>query len=139
VPSLVWRSKELLKARRPAEAVDLLWPAILAAPREDSGPLRFQCALALHMQSQHGASAELLKQVIELEPSFAEAHLCLAQAYTALGLAAEAEAALDEAATLRPEIAGWVEAQRASLSPPEGAGAAGGAEARGRGGERGAE
>ena len=77
--------------------------------------------------------------MIELEPSFAEAHLCLAQAYTALGLAAEAEAALDEAATLRPEIAGWVEAQRASLSPPEGAGAAGGAEARGRGGERGAE
>ncbi|EOD17154.1 hypothetical protein EMIHUDRAFT_244351 [Emiliania huxleyi CCMP1516] len=116
IPLLIW-SLELLKARRPAEAVDVLWPAILAAPREDSGPLRFQCALALHMQSQHAASAELLKQVIELEPSFAEAHLCLAQVYTALGLAAEAEAALDEAATLRPEIAGWNAEKDENTSP----------------------
>ncbi|EOD07657.1 hypothetical protein EMIHUDRAFT_218152 [Emiliania huxleyi CCMP1516] len=37
--------------------------------------------------------------------------------YTALGLAAEAEAALDEAATLRPEIAGWNAEKDENTSP----------------------
>ena len=75
VVQVVARSKELLKQNLPSQAVDLLWPAVQACERAASAPLRFQLALALALQKQHGPAEELLKQVLEIEPSFAEAHV----------------------------------------------------------------
>jgi hypothetical protein len=78
--------------------------------------------------------------VLELEPSFAEAHLCLADVYSSSGKPEQADASLDAAARIRPEIAGWVSAQRAGrASGGRGGGRTGGEGAKPEAGESGVE
>ena len=121
-------SKLLLRARRPEEAVAHLWPAIQAAPREASAPLRFQLGLATALQGQHDAAEPLFEQVLTLEPTFVECLLwcarallwggmrvepaltrtprvesrSLASTQEALGKREEARQTLERAAELRP-------------------------------------
>lgn len=97
-------SKRLLRAKRPEEAASHLWPAVQAAPREASAPLRFQLALALSLQGQHDVAEPLLEQVLQLEPSFAEAHLCLCSVQEALGKVDDAVATLRKVVELKPEL-----------------------------------
>ena len=47
------------------------------APREASAPLRYQLALALALDRQHASAEPLLRQVIELEPTYTDASLAL--------------------------------------------------------------
>lgn len=85
-------------------------------------------------------------KVLELEPSFAEAHLCLADVYTSSGKRELADASLAAAAELRPDMAHWVSTQRAAAggSGDGGSGESGGEGAAGpsskrQAGEGGAE
>ena len=91
-----------------------------AAPREASAPLRFQLALALALEGQHDPAEALLRQVLELEPTFADAELCLANCLQALGRAAEAADALERAAELKPELRSWCEREAEGLRAGKG-------------------
>ncbi|KAL1510128.1 hypothetical protein AB1Y20_006460 [Prymnesium parvum] len=115
VTAHVQLSKLLLRRKQTQQAVAHLWPAVQAVPREHSGPLRFQLALALALQGQHDTAKPLLSQegglsalaVLELEPTFTEAWICLSNCQQALGELDDAAASLAHVATLRPEIAEW--------------------------------
>ena len=120
VEALVAESRELLRAKDAGGATALLWPAVQAAPREASAPLRFQLALALALEGQHEPAEALLRQVLELEPTFADAELCLANCLQALGRAAEAADALDRAAELKPELRSWCEREAEGLRAGKG-------------------
>lgn len=85
-----------------------------------------------------GLETPFLTQVLELEPSFAEAHLCLADVYSSSGKPDQASASMAAAAQLRPEIAGWVSTQRAG-GASGGRGGEGGGDRRPEAGEGGAE
>ena len=63
-------SKLFLRQGRPDEAVAHLWPAVKRAPQTESGPLRFQLALALALLNKHDVAEPLLEQVLQLEPGF---------------------------------------------------------------------
>ena len=108
-------SKTLLRAKRPAEAVEHLWPAVQATPQEQSAPLRFQLAMALALQEQHDVAEPLLLQVLELEPAFAEALLCLCATQQALGKLEQAAQTLERVAALRPELKEYCEREAAVL------------------------
>uniref|UniRef100_A0A7S3C2G9 Uncharacterized protein n=1 Tax=Haptolina ericina TaxID=156174 RepID=A0A7S3C2G9_9EUKA len=108
-------SKLLLKEMRLGEAVAHLWPAIQDTPREHSAPLRFQLGLALALQQQPDAAEPLLEQVLQLEPGFVEAEICLSNCQAAQGKFASAATSLRRAAALRPEIADWCESQSVQL------------------------
>jgi len=54
--------------------------------------------------------------VLELEPSFVEAHLCLADVYHSQGDYEKADETLSIAAELRPEIKDWVLRQRTFIA-----------------------
>ena len=108
-------SKAYLRAKRPADAVAHLWPAVRATPQESSAPLRFQLALALALQEQHDVAEPLLEQVLKLEPEFAEALLCLCATQEALGKTDAALATLDRVASLRPELANYCAQESARL------------------------
>ena len=69
--------------------------------------MRFQLALALALQGQTDTAEPLLKQVLELEPEFAEAWICLSNCQQALGDLEGAASSLVHVASLRPEIASW--------------------------------
>ena len=120
VEALVAESRELLRAKDAGGATALLWPAVQAAPREASAPLRFQLALALALEGQHEPAEALLRQVLELEPTFADAELCLANCLQALGRAAEAADALERAAELKPELRSWCEREAEGLRAGKG-------------------
>ena len=120
VEALVAESRELLRAKDAGGATALLWPAVQAAAREASAPLRFQLALALALEGQHEPAEALLRQVLELEPTFADAELCLANCLQALGRAAEAADALDRAAELKPELRSWCEREAEGLRAGKG-------------------
>ena len=104
-------SKLLIRTQRLGEAGELLWAAVRAAPQPASAPLRFQLSLALFLQGQHEAAEALLLQVIELEPEFSEAHICLANCQQTQGKLVEACDALRRVAQLKPEISHWCEIQ----------------------------
>ena len=70
-------SKALLRTARATDAIAHLWPAVQDAPREASAPLRYQLALALALDRQHASAEPLLRQVIELEPTYTDASLAL--------------------------------------------------------------
>ena len=100
-------SKALLRTARATDAIAHLWPAVQVrvrgrgrvgvkvlspnpnpnpnpnpdpnqdAPREASAPLRYQLALALALDRQHASAEPLLRQVIELEPTYTDASLAL--------------------------------------------------------------
>ena len=111
-------SKRLMGSSRVADAVTHLWPAVQAAPREASGPLRFQLALALALQEQHAAAEPLLRQVLELEPSFTKASLALVSVLHAQGKTAPALELVEEIAAANPEspdLAEWCEQQAKAL------------------------
>ena len=102
VEAHVLLSKRLMREQRVGEAAAQLWPAVQAAPREASAPLRFQLALALSLDGQHEVAEPLLEQVLTLEPEFAEAVLCLCSVQESLGKlhdAAEVRALLRSACT----------------------------------------
>ena len=65
--------------------------------------------------SQEMPAEPLLRQVLELEPSFAEAWLCLSNVLEARGRLDEALATLGRAAEMRPELAAWCERQQGQL------------------------
>lgn len=115
-------SKLLLRAQRPAEAVDHLWPAVQSVPQEQSAPLRFQLALALGVQEQHEAAEPLLEQVLQLEPGFVECLLCLSGTQEALGKSKDAVATLEQVAELKAELREWCEREIVRIK--EGAAAA---------------
>ena len=108
-------SKLLLRAQRPAEAVDHLWPAVQAVPQEQSAPIRFQLALALSIQGQHEAAEPLLEQVLQIEPEFVECLLCLSGTQEALGKATLAVETLQRVAALKPEIKAWCDREVARI------------------------
>ena len=105
-------SKLLLRAKRPEDAVSHLWPAVQAAPQESSAPLRFQLGMAMALQEQHDVAEPLFEQVLQLEPEFAEAWLCLAATQEALGKADKAAETLDKVAELKPELADFVSKEK---------------------------
>ena len=109
-------SKLMLREKRPADAVDHLWPAVQAAPREASAPLRFQLGLAVALQEQHDVAQPLFRQVLELEPDFVEAWLCLASTLEQSGDAPGASEALEKAAELRPELREFVDREKARVT-----------------------
>ena len=113
--NVVLLSKSLLRAKRPADAVAHLWPAVRATPQESSAPVRFQLALALALQEQHDVAEPLLEQVLQLEPEFAEALLCLCATQEALGKTGAALATLERVASLRPELASYCAQEGARL------------------------
>ena len=76
-PEQVQLSKLLLRSSRASDAIAHLWPAVQDAPREASAPLRYQLALALALDRQHASAEPLLRQVIELEPTYTDASLAL--------------------------------------------------------------
>ena len=55
-------------------------------------------------------------QVLQLEPHFVEAHVCLANCQQAQGKAGAAADTLRRVAELRPDMASWCEGQVAALS-----------------------
>ena len=120
VEAHVQLSKLLLKARpsRAQEAVSHLWPAVRGTPQEASGPLRFQLGLAVAVQGQHDVAEPLFQQVLELEPTFVEALLCLAATQEALGKREAAAATLGRAAELKPELKAFAEREAQRLQPP---------------------
>lgn len=91
-----------------------------------------------HLLICSGLETPFYPQVLELEPSFAEAHLCLADVYSSSGKPEQASASMAAAAQLRPEIAGWVSTQRAG-GASGGRGGEGGGDGRPEAGEGGAE
>ena len=105
-------SKLLLRGKRPEDAVSHLWPAVKAAPQESSAPLRFQLGMAMALQEQHDVAEPLFEQVLQLEPEFAEAWLCLAATQEALGKADKAAETLDKVAELKPELADFVSKEK---------------------------
>ena len=122
VEAHVLLSKVLLRAKRVDEAVAHLWPLVKeqAIPRDASAPIRFQLGLALGLQEQHEVAEPLFEQVLQLEPGFVEAWLCLASTRAALGRVDTAVEALDKAAELRPEIGGFVTKEKERLLTPGG-------------------
>jgi len=108
-------SRLLLRGGRFEEVVNLLWPAVQQAPREASGPLRFFLGVATAAQQQHDVAEPLFEQVLTLEPTFVEAWLSLAAAQAAQGKVGPATEALEQAATLRPELREYVEREKAAL------------------------
>ena len=83
-----------------------------AAPREASAP-RFQLALALALEGQHEPAEALLRQVLELEPTFADAELCPANCLQALGRRRGGRRA--RAAAAKPELRSWCEREAEGL------------------------
>ena len=60
--------------------------------------------------------------MLELEPNFAEALLCLCQCHEALGQHQEAIDTLSRVAEVKPEMAGWCEREANRLADAGGAG-----------------
>ena len=85
-------------------------------PREASAPLRFQLGLAVALQEQHDVAQPLFRQVLELEPDFVEALLCLASTLEQSGDAPGASEALEKAAELRPELREFVDREKARVT-----------------------
>ena len=84
------------------EAVRELEKAVALAP--GSVKARFNLAVAYGSSPAHGPKeVEQLQKVIELDPTFARAHVALGKAYLRDGKVAEAVKALQEAARLSPE------------------------------------
>ena len=104
VEAHVLLSKLFLRRGRPDEAVAHLWPAVRRAPQTESGPLRFQLALALALLNKHDVAEPLLEQVLQLEPGFVEALLALCNCQAALGKTEGAVQSLEQVARLRPEM-----------------------------------
>ena len=101
----------MLRQQRAADAVDLLWPALKAVPQPASGPVRFHLALALSLQGQHEAAEALLLQVLELDPAFTHASICLSTCQQQQGKLAAAIETLQRVAQAQPDIAAWCTAQ----------------------------
>ena len=115
-------SKLLIREKRTQDAIAHLWPAVKATPVEVSAPLRFQLAIALSLQGQHSPAEHLLVQVVELEPSFVEAWICLANCYVAQGKGSDAEVTLERVVTgnlggSAAEAAGETASRPAAVSP----------------------
>lgn len=107
--------KLLLREQRLADAVDLLWPALKVVPQQASGPVRFHLALALSLQGQHAAAEALLQQVLEVDPAFTHASICLSSCQQQQGKLAEAIETLQRVAEAQPDIAEWCTAQMAEM------------------------
>ena len=83
VPTLIWLSRTLTDAGRPAEAEPLLARAQQAAPREVAVlAARGQAALA---RGEHAQAAALLEEALTMNPRTLSLHAPLAAAHRALG------------------------------------------------------
>ena len=118
-------SKLLLRAKQPVAAMAHLWPAVLAAPQEASGPIRFQLALALALQGQYDVAEPLLEQVLQLDPGFVEGRICLCNVLEARGQLGRAVAALEEVRALRPDLEAWCAREIGRLLRQQAGGGAG--------------
>ena len=118
-------SKLLIRAKQPVAAMAHLWPAVLAAPQEASGPIRFQLALALALQGQYDVAEPLLEQVLQLDPGFVEGRLCLCNVLEARGQLGRAVAALEEVRALRPDLEAWCAREIGRLLRQQAGGGAG--------------
>jgi tetratricopeptide (TPR) repeat protein len=118
-------SKLLIRAKQPVAAMAHLWPAVLAAPQEASGPIRFQLALALALQGQYDVAEPLLEQVLQLDPGFVEGRICLCNVLEARGQLGRAVAALEEVRALRPDLEAWCAREIGRLLRQQAGGGAG--------------
>ena len=118
-------SKLLIRAKQPVAAMAHLWPAVLAAPQEASGPIRFQLALALALEGQYDVAEPLLEQVLQLDPEFVEGRICLCNVLEARGQLGRAVAALEEVRALRPDLEAWCAREIGRLLRQQAGGGAG--------------
>ena len=102
-----------------------LWPAVLAAPQEASAPIRFQLALALALQGKYDVAEPLLEQVLQLDPGFVEARICLCNVLEARGQLGRTVAALEEVRALRPDLEAWCAREIGRLLRQQAGGGAG--------------
>lgn len=105
-PDLFSKAQEALQRQQPAVAEAALRHWLRSAP-DDADALRL-LAVALHQQGRHTESAALLRQVLQLLPTFALAHMNLGSVQRALGQTNQAIASFQEACRLEPgRAAAW--------------------------------